>query len=35
MVYSYLRRRERKQPDVFPKPESEMVLSKTLSVPLF
>jgi error-prone DNA polymerase len=35
MVHPYLRRREGKEPVVFPKPELEKVLGKTLGVPLF
>ena len=35
MVHPYLRRREGKEPVVFPKPELEQVLGKTLGVPLF
>ncbi|MBV9509352.1 MAG: error-prone DNA polymerase, partial [Caulobacteraceae bacterium] len=35
MVHPYLRRREGKEPVVFPKPELETVLGKTLGVPLF
>lgn len=35
MVHPYLRRREGKEPIVYPKPELEKVLGKTLSVPLF
>ncbi|WP_292060158.1 error-prone DNA polymerase [Brevundimonas sp. UBA5936] len=35
MVHPYLRRREGKEPVVFPKPELERVLGKTLGVPLF
>ncbi len=35
MVHPYLRRREGKEPVVFPKPELEEVLGKTLGVPLF
>jgi len=35
MVHPYLRRREGKEPIVFPKPELEKVLGKTLGVPLF
>src|ERR1700681_2464053 len=34
MVHPYLRRREGKEPVVFPKPELEKVLGKTLGVPL-
>src|SRR6202163_3039156 len=35
MVHPYLRRREGKEPVVYPKPELERVLGKTLGVPLF
>jgi len=35
MVHPYLRRREGLEPVVFPKPELEKVLGKTLGVPLF
>ncbi|WP_158871437.1 error-prone DNA polymerase [Antarcticirhabdus aurantiaca] len=35
MVHPYLRRREGKEEVVFPKPELERVLGKTLGVPLF
>jgi error-prone DNA polymerase len=35
MVHPYLRRREGKEPVVFPTPELEKVLGKTLGVPLF
>jgi hypothetical protein len=35
MVHPYLRRRERKEPVDYPKPELEKVLGKTLGVPLF
>jgi error-prone DNA polymerase len=35
MVHPYLRRREGKEKPVYPKPELERVLSKTLGVPLF
>src|ERR1700688_644749 len=35
MVHPYLRRREGKEPVVFPKPELERVLGKTLGVALF
>jgi Bacterial DNA polymerase III alpha subunit finger domain len=35
MVYPYLRRREGKEEVVYPKPELEKVLGKTLGVPLF
>ena len=35
MVHPYLRRREGKEAVVFPKPELERVLGKTLGVPLF
>lgn len=35
MVHPYLRRREGKEPVVYPTPELEAVLSKTLGVPLF
>src|SRR6476659_155777 len=35
MVHPYLRRREGKEAVVFPKPELEHVLGKTLGVPLF
>jgi error-prone DNA polymerase len=35
MVHPYLRRREGKEPVVFPKPELEKVLGNTLGVPLF
>ncbi len=35
MVHPYPRRREGKEPVVFPKPELEAVLGKTLGVPLF
>ena len=35
MVHPYLRRREGQEPVVFPKPELEKVLGKTLGVPLF
>jgi error-prone DNA polymerase len=35
MVHPYLRRREGKEPVVYPKPELEKVLGKTLGVPLF
>jgi error-prone DNA polymerase len=35
MVHPYLRRREGKEPVVYPKPELEAVLGKTLGVPLF
>jgi error-prone DNA polymerase len=35
MVHPYLRRREGLEPVVFPKPELEQVLGKTLGVPLF
>jgi error-prone DNA polymerase len=35
MVHPYLRRREGKEAVVFPKPELEKVLGKTLGVPLF
>jgi error-prone DNA polymerase len=35
MVHPYLRRREGREPVVFPKPELEKVLGKTLGVPLF
>jgi error-prone DNA polymerase len=35
MVHPYLRRGEGKEPVVFPKPELEKVLGKTLGVPLF
>jgi error-prone DNA polymerase len=35
MVHPYLRRREGKEPVIFPKPELEKVLGKTLGVPLF
>ncbi|SCB55041.1 OB-fold nucleic acid binding domain-containing protein [Bradyrhizobium shewense] len=35
MVHPYLRRREGKEPIVFPEPELEKVLGKTLGVPLF
>ncbi|WP_312144761.1 error-prone DNA polymerase [Brevundimonas sp.] len=35
MVHPYLRRREGKEPVIYPKPELEKVLGKTLGVPLF
>ncbi|BCH60784.1 error-prone DNA polymerase 1 [Agrobacterium vitis] len=35
MVHPYLRRRQRKEPVEYPKPELERVLGKTLGVPLF
>ncbi|MGD9844746.1 MAG: PHP domain-containing protein, partial [Variibacter sp.] len=35
MVHPYLRRREGKEPVVYPRPELEAVLGKTLGVPLF
>lgn len=35
MVHPYLRRREGKEPVVYPSPELERVLSKTLGIPLF
>ncbi|NEI82266.1 error-prone DNA polymerase, partial [Rhizobium leguminosarum] len=35
MVHPYLRRREGKEAVVYPKPELEAVLGKTLGVPLF
>ncbi len=35
MVHPYLRRREGKEPVVYPKPELKKVLGKTLGVPLF
>src|SRR5258708_16564651 len=35
MVHPYLRRREGKEKVVYPKPELERVLGKTLGVPLF
>src|SRR6201747_1439117 len=35
MVHPYLRRREGKEKVVYPKPELESVLGKTLGVPLF
>jgi error-prone DNA polymerase len=35
MVHPYLRRREGKEPVVYPRPELERVLGKTLGVPLF
>jgi len=35
MVHPYLRRRDKKEPVVYPKPELEEVLGKTLGVPLF
>src|ERR1700712_1565530 len=35
MVHPYLRRREGKEPVIYPKPELERVLGKTLGVPLF
>ncbi len=35
MVHPYLRRREGREPVVYPKPELEKVLGKTLGVPLF
>jgi error-prone DNA polymerase len=35
MVHPYLRRREKKEPEEYPKPELENVLGKTLGVPLF
>ena len=35
MVHPYLRRRDGIEPVVFPKPELEAVLGKTLGVPLF
>ena len=35
MVHPYLRRREGQEPVVYPKPELEQVLGKTLGVPLF
>jgi error-prone DNA polymerase len=35
MVHPYLRRREGKEKPVYPKPELERVLGKTLGVPLF
>ncbi len=35
MVHPYLRRREGREPVVYPKPELERVLGKTLGVPLF
>jgi len=35
MVHPYLRRREGLEPVVYPKPELEQVLGKTLGVPLF
>ncbi|MCZ2080424.1 MAG: error-prone DNA polymerase [Bryobacterales bacterium] len=35
MVHPYLRRREGKEPVVYPSPELEAVLGKTLGVPLF
>ena len=35
MVHPYLRRREGKEPALYPKPELERVLGKTLGVPLF
>jgi len=35
MVHPYLRRREGREPVVYPKPELEQVLGKTLGVPLF
>jgi error-prone DNA polymerase len=35
MVHSYLRRREGKEEIIYPKPELEKVLGKTLGVPLF
>ena len=35
MVHPYLRRREGLEPVIFPKPELEQVLGKTLGVPLF
>ena len=35
MVHPYLRRREGLEPVIYPKPELEQVLGKTLGVPLF
>ena len=35
MVHPYLRRREGREPVIYPKPELEQVLGKTLGVPLF
>ena len=35
MVHPYLRRREGQEPVIYPKPELEKVLGKTLGVPLF
>jgi error-prone DNA polymerase len=35
MVHPYLRRREGKEPVIYPRPELEAVLGKTLGVPLF
>ena len=35
MVHPYLRRREGMEPVIYPKPELEQVLGKTLGVPLF
>ena len=35
MVHPYLRRREGKEEVIYPKPELEKVLGKTLGVPLF
>jgi len=35
MVHPYLRRREGKEAVIYPKPELEKVLGKTLGVPLF
>jgi len=35
MVHPYLRRREKKEPEEYPKPELKNVLGKTLGVPLF
>ncbi|WP_313522482.1 error-prone DNA polymerase [Shinella sp.] len=35
MVHPYLRRREGKEPVIYPTPELEAVLSKTLGIPLF
>src|SRR5262249_29951837 len=35
MVHPYLRRRDGREPVVYPKPELEEVLGKTLGVPLF
>jgi len=35
MVHPYLRRRERKEPVVYPRPEVQAVLERTLGVPIF